>query len=133
MKANVFCVTSFLCLAIILATLPTGIAAPVDSVESTRASAEIQKIDAFLSEQAVAQQLAALGVTPEQVQARLARLSDAQLAAVAAQIDLLQAGGTIQGGNPHPWGVMECIFRPIGRFFHDLYQLIFCWGPITTE
>src|SRR5437867_82758 len=77
-------------------------AAPVDSVESTRASAAFQTVDAFLGEKLVAERLAALGVSPDQASVRLAKLSEAQLEQLAAQVDLIHAGGTIQGGDPNP-------------------------------
>lgn len=126
MNASIFRYTS---LVVSLLATATTFAAPIESVESGRAAAAIQTIDTFLQEQAVAQQLTALGVTPEQVRTRLAQLDDTQLAQLAAQIDTLRAGGTIQGGNPNRWGPLACIFRPLGRLLHDLYQLVFCWGP----
>lgn len=125
MNASIFRNTS---LVVSLLAAAATFAAPIESVESSRAGAAVQTIDAFLQEQAVAQQLTALGVTAEQVRTRLARLNDTQLAQLAAQIDILRAGGDIQGGNPHPWGPLACIFRPLGRLLHDLYQLLFCWG-----
>ncbi len=107
-------------------------AAPVESTESSRVVA-LQKVDSFLSEQVVAAQMESLGMTKAEVTARLATLSDTELATLAGQIDLLQAGGTIQGGNPHPSGVLGCIFKPVGRFFYNLYQLIFCWGHFNID
>ena len=105
-------------------------AAPVESVESGRATAAQAKIDAFLGEQLVAQQLAVLGLSPDQARARVAQLSEAQLEQVAAQIDLLQAGGTIEGGNPHPWATLECLMKPLGRLFYNIYHMMFCWGDL---
>ena len=107
-----------------------AMAAPVESVESARASAALRKVETFLSEQAVAQQLTALGLSEEQVSTRLARLSDVQLEQLAAQVDLIKAGGTIQGGNPNPWGPLRCIFKPLGRFLYDVFQVFVCWGQL---
>lgn len=119
-------------LSIFLAVSSACFAAPVESTSSSRAVA-LQKVDAFFHEQAVAAQLATLGLSKAEINTRLAALSDAQLAALAAEVDLLQAGGMIQGGNPNPSGVLGCIFRPIGRFFYNLYQLIFCWGSLNVD
>ena len=105
-------------------------AAPVESVDSASASAARQKVDAFLSEKVVTDQLAKLGVTPEQAQARLAQLSDGQLEALAAQIDTLQAGGTIERGYPHPLGSIGCIFRNIGVTIVHVFQVLFCWTDV---
>ena len=121
-----------LSLAVFMAVGTVGWAAPVESTESTRAVA-LQTVDAFLNEQMVATRLEALGMTRSEITARLAALSDAQLAALAAEVELLQAGGMIQGGNPNPSGVLGCIFRPVGRFFYNLYQLIFCWGSFNID
>lgn len=106
-----------------------AIAAPVESVESARATAK-QRIDSYLAQQIVMDELQALGVSPQQIDARIARLSDTQLEQLAAQVDLLQAGGTIQRGNPRPLGVLHCILEPAGRFFYNVYQLVFCWGKL---
>ena len=107
-----------------------AIAAPVESVESARASSALQKVEAFLSEQTVARQLTALGLSGEQVSTRLAQLSDAQLEQLAAQVDLMKAGGQIQGGNPNPWGPLQCVFKPLSRFFYNVYQVFVCWGKL---
>ena len=101
-------------------------AAPVESVESSRAAAAIEKIDAFLGEAAVAKQMAALGLTRDEVQARLCKLSDTQLENLAAQVDTIKAGGTIQRG------VSECnpvvsFCRQVSIFFHNIYSFFFCW------
>ena len=107
-----------------------AMAAPVESVESAGASTALQKVDAFLSERAVADQLTKLGVTPAQAKARLAQLSDAQLAELAGQIDTLQAGGTVQGGNPNPLGPLACVFHQIWQTFEHVIKCLFCFNDI---
>jgi gas vesicle protein len=107
-----------------------AMAAPVESVESARASMAFRKVETFLSEQAVAQQLTALGLSKEQASTRLAQLSDAQLEQLASQTDLIKAGGQIQGGDPNPWGPLKCIFKPIGRLFYNVFQVFVCWGQL---
>jgi hypothetical protein len=105
-------------------------AAPVESVDSNRATVQIQKIERFLSQDAVSAQLTAIGLTQAQVSARLARLSDTQLEQMAAQIDLVQAGGTMQGAGVMEWNPLGCILAPIGRMFYNIYQILFCWGDL---
>ncbi len=107
-----------------------AMAAPVESVESARASAAFQKLDTFLSEKIVAEQLTRLGVSPEQARARLAQLSDAQLETLAAQVDTLQAGGTIQGGNPHPLGPLGCVLAQIRDTVKHIVRFLFCWNDV---
>ena len=108
----------------------SALAAPIESVDSSSATVAWQKVDSFLGEQIVADQLQALGLDPQQARTRLARLSDAQLEQLAAQIDLVKAGGTIQGsGIPH-MNPVACIFQPLGRLIYNIYQLLFCWGNL---
>jgi hypothetical protein len=106
-------------------------AAPVESVESASASSAFQKVDAFLSEKVVADQLAALGLSQEQAQAQLARLSEAQIEQFAAQVDLIQAGGTIQRDpNRNPLGPIGCAFKHLGILIYDVFEFLFCWGDL---
>ena len=107
-----------------------AMAAPVESVESACASSARQKVDTFLSEKAVADQLTKLGVTPAQAKARLDRLSDAQLTEIAAQIDTLQAGGTVQGGNPNPLGPIGCVLHQIGQTISHIIRFLFCFNDV---
>ena len=122
--------TLFLSTMAVITVSGIAMAAPVDSIESSRATTSRQRIDAYLAQQTVADQLHSLGVTREQIDTRLAKLTDAQIDAMAAQIDLVQAGGMIQRGHPRPLGVLHCILDPAGRLFYNLYQLIFCWGTL---
>lgn len=54
---------------------------------------DLQKIQHVLENKIVQQRLADYGLTPEEIQARLTRLSDAQLHHMAVQIDALMPGG----------------------------------------
>jgi hypothetical protein len=116
--------------AAILGVFATAQAAPVESVESARASVAMQKVEAFLGEKAVQDQMVTLGITGEQVHARLAQLSDAQLEQVAAQVDLIKAGGTVQPGYPNPLGPVGCVFRQIGVTIQHVFQFLFCWTDV---
>jgi hypothetical protein len=114
----------------LIAISASVLAAPIESVESARASVARQKIDAFLGEQMVVEQLTQLGVTPALAQARVAKLNDSQLEQLAAQIDLLHAGGTIQDGNPNPLGPLGCVIRCFRDTFRHLIQFLFCWDDV---
>jgi len=105
-------------------------AAPIESVESARTSAALGKVETFLSEQEVAQQLTALGLSKEQVSMRLVQLSDTQMEQLAAQVDLIKAGGQIQGGEPEKWGPLHCVLEPLGRLFYNVYQVFVGWGRL---
>ena len=105
-------------------------AALVESMESAVAKPALQKVDAFLGEQAVAAQLTKLGVSPEQARARLAKLNDVQLTQLASQVAKLQAGGDIETSNPHPLGPVGCVFKRIGDTFVHIFKILFCWTDI---
>jgi hypothetical protein len=111
----------------LVAGVSSGVAAPVESVESSRASAALQKVDAFLGEEIVAQQLTAMGLSHEQASARLAQLSESQLEELAAHVDLIKAGGTIQSGGVNPLGPIGCVFQQIGTFVSNIIKFVFCW------
>lgn len=109
----------------------TAQAGLIESVESAAAKPALQKVDAFLGEQAVAAQLSKLGISPEQARARLAQLNDAQLAQLTSQVDKLQVGGDITGGNPHPLGSIGCVFKQIGVTIVHFVKILFCWTDIS--
>ena len=107
----------------------SALAAPCESVESASASTAYQKIDAMLGEKIVVNQLKAVGLSAEQARARVAQLSQGQLDQLAAQADLIQAGGTIQGDNDH-LGPLHCMWKQVSTFFYDVYQVVFCWKTL---
>jgi len=116
--------------AVLVGLSPSVWAVPVESVESSRASTARQKVDAFVSEKAVAEQLTALGVSREQVNARLAQLSEPQLQQLAAQVDLIRAGGTMQGGDLNRVGPLGYLAKQLGTLLYNFYQLLFRWGKL---
>lgn len=69
------------------AVIAETFAGPADT-----AAAERAKIDAFLDRDAVQAQLAALGVDPAEAKARVAALSDEEIAAIAGELEQLPAG-----------------------------------------
>lgn len=120
---------SILLLAVtLLATLSSVLAAPVESVESSRTSTALQKVDAFLGEKVAADQLAALGLNREQARACLAKLSEAQLEELSAQVDQIKAGGTIQGTATGKMNPVACFFNQLGTLFKSIIRTFFCWG-----
>ena len=56
---------------------------------------DLQKVQRLLESKIVQQRLEDLGLTPEEIQARLTLLSDAQVHQMAAQIDALMPGGGV--------------------------------------
>ena len=61
--------------------------------QSLTRDAQIQHINNFLAQDAVRGQLVGLGVDPKDAQARVASLTDSELAMVNQRIDTLPAGG----------------------------------------
>jgi hypothetical protein len=125
MKTSRFIILS--AITAILVGASSTFAAPCESVESAGASTAYQKVGAMLNEQAVAARLQAVGLSSQQAQARLSRLSEQQLGQLAAQADLIQAGGTIQGDEDNR-GPLDCMWQQLSCFFVDIYRLVFCWG-----
>ena len=125
MKIARFTVLTALTALIISAS--SVLAAPCASVESVCASTAYQKVDALLGEKIVADQLQALGLSSERARARVSQLNEQQLQQLAAQADLIQAGGTIEGGNPNPLGPLGCMWRQLCTLCTNVYHLVFCW------
>jgi hypothetical protein len=115
---------------VIILSVSSGFAAPSESVESAGASTAYQKVDAMLSEQIVAGQLQAVGLTSQQARARLSQLNDQQLGRLAAQADMIQAGGTIQGDEHDHLGPLRCMWRQLTTFATNVYRLVFCWAEL---
>lgn len=93
----------FLILALVIAGIPMVMAqpqAPSSLVSTTSAlsaeqtSADREKINALLARGDVREQLAAQGVDPTEVEARVAALSDDQVRQMAAQFDEMPAGAS---------------------------------------
>lgn len=114
----------------IIISASSAYAAPCESVASASASTAYQKVDALLSEKIVATQLQAVGLSSEQAQARLSQLSERQLGELAAQADMIQVGGTIQGANLNKLGPLGYIFHQAGVFFCNVYRLMFSWKDL---
>jgi hypothetical protein len=116
--------------SVIALTASAGVAAPSESVESAGASTAYQKVDAMVGEQVVAARLQTLGLTTQQAHARLSQLSDQQLGQLAAQADMIQAGGTIQGDKTDNLGPLHCMWHQLTIFATNVYRVIFCWADL---
>jgi uncharacterized protein DUF6627 len=108
----------FLCLP--LAALMILVSAPLTTVHAAlvttdevvvdpaaSVAADREKIVNFLRQQGVRDQLVSLGVTPSEVEARLAALSPAELSQLSDRIDAMPAG---QGGIGVVVGALLIIF-----------------------
>lgn len=80
-----------------LAAVPgPAAAAPAPShlaLAGSQRGADLETLGAFLERKVVRQRLADLGLSPEEIQARLPQMTDEQVHAVASRIEGLQAGG----------------------------------------
>lgn len=90
-------VASLLVVSIAGLGLPLPVHAGMIGTETTLASAERGRIVTFLDREDVRQQLQSRGVSPSDVKARVAALTDDEAAQVAANIDSLPAGGDVLG------------------------------------
>ncbi|MGD1018148.1 MAG: PA2779 family protein [Verrucomicrobiia bacterium] len=116
--------------SVIILTASSGFAAPSESVESAGASTAYQKVDAMFGEQIVACRLQAVGLTAQQAHARLSQLSDQQLGQLAAQADMIQAGGTVQCGDVNNLGPLGCMWQQLTTFATNIYRIVFCWADL---
>jgi hypothetical protein len=90
-------VASLLVVSIAGLGLPLPVHAGMIGTETTLSSAERGRIVTFLDREDVRQQLQSRGVSPSDVKARVAALTDDEAAQVAANIDSLPAGGDVLG------------------------------------
>jgi hypothetical protein len=73
-----------------------AIGAPIPSRTAAEArEADLATVESFLARDEVAQALADNGLTPVEVEQRLARLSAEDLSALAANVDQIQAAGEV--------------------------------------
>lgn len=67
------------------------------AVAEVARSERIERVGGFLADERVADQLVAYGVDPEEAQARIAGLTDAELAQLDGRIGSLEAGSGVVG------------------------------------
>ena len=128
---KIACLVSLSVVTTAVLSVSSAIAAPSESVESAGASTAYQKVDAMLNEQIVSNHLQAVGLTPQQAHARLSQLTDQQLGQLAAQADLIQAGGTIQGCECNDVGPLACLWQQLTAFATNVYRVFVCWRNVV--
>lgn len=69
-----------------------GVIGTLAGIEAAQRGRDLASVNAALAREEVRRQLAAMGVAPADVEARLASLTDAELRTLAARIDSLPAG-----------------------------------------
>jgi hypothetical protein len=72
-----------------------GIISTEQALATEQRAQQINRVQDLLQREAVQQQLQALGVAPQDAAARVAQLSDAELAYLNGEIDQLPAGGNV--------------------------------------
>ena len=86
-----------LCLAVLNLGSPSlaraELVGTLAAVEAGTRSQDLATVNAALAREQVRQQMSALGVDPAAVEARVARLTDAELRTLAERMDTLPAGG----------------------------------------
>jgi hypothetical protein len=87
----------------------------------------------MLSEKIVVNQLQSIGLNSQQAHARLSQLSDQQLGQLAAQANMIQAGGTIQHDEGTALGPLGCMWHQLTVLGTNLYRLIFCWKDLKQS
>ncbi|MGH7205009.1 MAG: PA2779 family protein [Nitrospiraceae bacterium] len=76
-----------------MAMLAPAVSTGTESVSGPNRVTDLQKVQSVLESKVVRQRLEDFGLTPEEINARLPRLSDDQLHQLATQIDALTPGG----------------------------------------
>lgn len=85
----------FLAASLVMPVAEAGIISTQAYVEQAQSDAERDRVAEMLKREDVRERMLAMGVDPAQVEARLAGLSDAELAELAAGMDELPAGAGV--------------------------------------
>ena len=99
-----------------------------DVLQHRDLSADREKVARFLDRQDVRQQLASLGVDPKEVDARVAALSDQEIARIAGKIDQMPAG---QGAIEAVLGVALIVFLVL--LLTDILGLTHVFGFVSHK
>ena len=75
------------------AMLAPPVSSSGDTLLIATRSVDLQRVQTILESKMIQQRLEELGLTPEEINARLSQLSDAQLHQLATQLDSLMPGG----------------------------------------
>jgi hypothetical protein len=74
-----------------------GMVGPETVIEQAQAQAARDRLRSFFDREDVRAQMQANGISPEEAQARVASLSDSEVASIAGKLDQLPAGGDALG------------------------------------
>jgi hypothetical protein len=88
-------IASLLMVSLAGMSLPLPVQAGMVGTDAVVSSAERDRIASFLEREDVRQQLQAQGVSPADVKARVAALTDEEAAQLAAHMDSMPAGGIV--------------------------------------
>ncbi len=81
-------------LALVCVAAPS-MAGPIPSKAADTRAEDLATVESFLAREEVAEALAANGLSAEEVEQRLARLSAEDLSALAANVDQVQSAGAV--------------------------------------
>jgi len=98
-------VSRFLSAALVVsmlgATMPTPVSARMIGSEETLSAIQVDadraKVNAWLAREEVRDELAAMGVSPDEVEARVAALGDAEIRDLAGKVGTAPAGAGVVG------------------------------------
>jgi hypothetical protein len=90
-------VASLLCVAVLNLSSPlvaqASVIGTLQAVEAQNRAADLATVNSALAREQVRAQLGAMGVDATQIESRLGALTDAELRALAGQLETLPAGG----------------------------------------
>jgi hypothetical protein len=86
--------TALILLALVSVAAPS-MGGPIPSKAADSRESDLATIESFLARDEVAQALAAQGLSADEVEQRLARLSAEDLSALAANVDQIQSAGAV--------------------------------------
>jgi len=99
MKKAVAClvIVAFSFLSLVVAPAQAAMVGTADILKAQSDDLARQKVKLFMERQDVVQQIQAWGVNPDEAQARVDTMTDAEISLLAAKIDQLPAGGDALG------------------------------------
>ena len=90
-----FAVLAYLCSFMLMPVANAGVIGTQTALDQQARTAQVAQVQALLAQDAVQEQMIALGVDPAAAQARVASLTDAELAQMQGQLEELPAGGGV--------------------------------------
>jgi len=90
-------IVAFSFLSLVVAPAQAAMVGTADILKAQSDDLARQKVKLFMERQDVVQQIQAWGVNPDEAQARVDTMTDAEISLLAAKIDQLPAGGDALG------------------------------------